>query len=242
LSKANLVVKKYHIKLNLLLSLAAVFFGLFIFITGGFRDKDNLVALEFLMLVDKETYEMTDFGEPPQIAVWLESPDGNRMLTVWVARRSGRQLWKGKVECPTALPLWESRHKSEKSSYKKRGLLKRLVDAISGATPTGGPFYTRIKVEKGSAWQCFVEVNLSGDFNKKFPYRHANGMPDPEINGQPSLVYKGFITAVPGRKTGLRLIGRTHQWYAIDYIIKDLQGITSARQAVTNLQVKCKSL
>ena len=192
-----------------------------------------------MMKVDKETYEMTDFGEPPQLAIWLEKTTPPGIRTVWVARRSGRQLWKGKIECPTALPLWESRHKNEKSNYKKRGLLTRLIDAISGATPTGGVFSTKVKVPRGSSWNCFVEVNLSGDFNRRFPYRDENGMPDPEINGQPSLIYAGKITALPGQQSSLKLIGRTRQWVAVDYIVKNLEGITSAKDAVTDIQVFC---
>ena len=199
----------------------------------------NLVTLKFMMTVDIETYEMTDYGEPPQLAIWLEKPTPARMRTVWVARRSGRQLWKGKIECPTALPLWESRHNHEKSDYKKRGLLKRLVDAISGATPTGGVFSTKVKVPRGSSWDCYVEVNLSGDFNQRFPFRDGNGMPDPEINGQPSLIYAGKIIALPGQQSSLKLIGRSRQWVAVDYIVKDLTGITSAKDAVTDIKVVC---
>jgi hypothetical protein len=208
---------------------------------GKNGDGENQVILEFLMNVDRDVYEMTDFGEPPQIAVWLESHDKKKMRTVWVARRSGRRLWKGKFECPTALPLWESRHKNERSSYKERGLLKRLVDAISGATPKGGVFKTRVVIREGTGWHCFVEINLSGDFNRNFPYRDKNGMPDPHINGQPSLIYSGSIQAVPGRKRDLRLVGRTDQWVPVGHIISDLDGITTARHAVTEIRVVCKT-
>jgi len=241
LLKGNRVAKK-HILLILFLFLLIFLAIVIYFSCSDGSNKNNQVILEFLMKVDKDIYEMTDFGEPPQIAIWLEDPETGKIHTVWVARRSGRRLWKGKFECPTALPLWESRHKNEKSSYKKRGILKRLIDAISGATPTGGIFRVKVEVDKGTFWDCFVEVNLSGDFNRRFPYRDQNGMPDPDVNGQPSLIYRGQIKAKPGQKHSLKLIGRTDQWIAIDYIIKDLAGITTARNAVSDLEIACRAL
>lgn len=229
-----MLVKKYNLGLLFILSLLISI----LFSSNG--EKNDKVNLEILVKINRNIYEMSDFGEPPQIAVWLENPDNGQMRTVWVTRRSGRRLWKGKFECPTALPLWESRHANEKSDYKKRGLLKRLLDAITGATPTGGIFKVKIAIKRGTVWECYVEMNLSGDFNRQFPYRNSNGMPDPQINGQPSLIYKGVVKALPGEKIPLKLIGRTDQWVAIDYIIKDLTGITSAKKAVTDLQVICK--
>lgn len=207
----------------------------------GELPQSGQVYLEFSMKVNGDVYEMTDFGEPPQIAVWIQEPDSKQIKTVWVTQRSGRRLWKGKIECQTALPLWESRHKTEKSGYKGRGLIKRLVDAISGATPKAGVFKVRTQVPAGIRIDCFVEVNLSGDFNRDFPYRDANGMPDPEINGQPSLIYQAEITARPGQTTCLDLVGRTDQWIAVDYAIPDLTGITSAKKAVMDLKVICKN-
>ena len=94
-------------------------------------------------------------------------------------------------------------------------------------------------MDRGSKWVCFVEVNLSGDFNGDFPFRDTNGMPDPEINGQPSLIYQGKIKAIPNQIGYLKLIGRTDQWVAVDHIIKDLSGITTAKNAITNLLVTC---
>jgi hypothetical protein len=224
-------------------------FSLFIILLSISSGPDGLiesssqqsgVSLEFSMRIDRDIYKMTDFGEPPQIAVWLQDPGGGKIKTVWVTRRSGRRIWKGKFECPTALPLWDSLHRSERSGYKERGVFKRLIDAFSGATPRAGVFKVRVTVPRGMRIECFVEVNLSGDFNQRFPYRDKNGMPDPEVNGQPSLIYRGSMIAEPGREVLLKLIGRTAQWTAVDFIIKDLSGITSAAGAVTGLKAVCK--
>lgn len=208
----------------------------FVFLVGK---KEDGAVLEFSMDVDRNVYIRSDYGEPPQLAIWLEQPGTGKIRTVWVARRSGRRLWKGKVECPTALPYWESRHKKEKSEYEARGLLERLVDAVSGATPKDGTFKVKVTVPPGSEWQYYIEMNLSGDYNVDFPSRLEDGTPDPEGNGQPSLIYKGKISGVLHASNTPQLVGRTDQWMAVDYIITDLKGIKSAKKALSNINVSC---
>ena len=197
------------------------------------------VKLTVSMEVDRDVYLNTLYGEPPQIAVWLEQPKTGKIRTIWVARRAGRRWWKGKVECPVALPYWESRHRHEKSDYKGRGLLKRFIDAVSGATPTGGPFTVEIDLNAGETWDFYVEVNLSADFNAAFPQRRDDGLPDPEVNGQPSVIYKGRIETLPGQKARAVLVGRTDQWEAVDELIVDLEGITTAREIVRRVAASC---
>ena len=203
-----------------------------------FRTGDDVI-LEFTVFVDRKVYEYTNYGEPPQVAFWVEQPDSGKIRTVWVSHRTGRQQWKGKVECPVSLPYWESRHKLEESSFRERSLFARLFDAVTGATPKGGEFTVKASVPADSQWEYFIEVNLSGDFNVSFPSQLENGTPDPEGNGQPSLIYKGEIEAKPGPSNVPQLIGRTDQWVAIDSIITDLTGITSAKNILSSLEVKC---
>lgn len=199
------------------------------------------MTIEISMTVHREVYEKTDFGEPPQIAIWLEDPATGDIRTVWVANRAGRRLWKGKFECPTALPHWESRHRNEKSDYKERGLLQRLIDAVTGATPTGGLFKAAVSVPRGSTWDYFLEVNASADFNTDFPNWSEEGYPDHDINGQPSLVYGGRIAARPGASDIPRLVGRTDQWIPVDHIIEDVTGMSTALQLITGIRVRCIS-
>ncbi len=198
------------------------------------------LRLVITMLIDKENYLQTSFGEPPQLAVWLEDPSGSIIRTVWVAKRSGRSWWKGKVECPTALPYWESRHRLEKSGFRQRSLLRRFVDAVSGATPTGGRFFVETDVRAGESWHFFVEVNLSADFNRDFPAYLDDGTPDDEMNGQPSLVYRGTITARQGAAAGAVIIGRTDQWVPVDTLIEDLSGMTTALEIISDLKAYCR--
>jgi len=203
--------------------------------------KGGKVRVTVSMVVDKDVYLSTLYGEPPQIAVWLEQPKTGKIRTVWVARRAGRRWWKGKVECPVALPYWESRHRHEKSDYKGRGLLKRFIDAVSGATPTGGPFSVDVDLDVGESWDFYVEVNLSADFNGDFPKRRDDGLPDPEVNGQPSVIYRGRIKAQPGQKARAVLVGRTDQWEAVDEMLTDLSGLTTAKSIILEVMATSHS-
>jgi len=201
--------------------------------------QESGVILEFSVFVDRDVYEYTNYGEPPQIAFWMEQPEVGEIRTVWVSHRAGRQQWKGKVECPVALPFWESRHLSEKGVFRERHLMQRLLDAITGATPKGGAFSVRTTVPENSHWDYFIEVNVSGDFNATFPSQRENGEPDHEGNGQPSLIYKGRIEATPGGSYVPELIGRTDQWVATDSIITNMAGISSAKQILREMRVNC---
>ena len=204
---------------------------------GGEIKNGNV--LEFSLDINRSIYEHTDYGEPPQLAVWLEQPDSNKIQTVWVSHRTGKNQWKGKAICAVSLPYWESRHKMEQSSFKERSLLKRLIDAISGATPKGGIFTVDTKVPAGSSWDYFIEVNLSGDYNIDFPFWLDDGTPDPEGNGQPSIIFKGAVRADSGFVDIPVLIGRSEQIFPIDSIITDVSGITSAKEIFSSVHVTC---
>ena len=200
--------------------------------------RQNWPVLEFSMTINRHNWEHTDFGEPPQLAIWLERPDSGWVRTVSVSHRTGRNQWKGKVECPTALPYWKSRHRIEKSGFRERTRLRRLADAISGATPREN-FSTQIRVPPESQWEYYIEVNVSGDFNAAFPSMTERGMPDTDGNGQPSLVYRGEIVAEPHSADTPALIGRTEQWSAVDSVITDMVGIDSAVHILQDVKVTC---
>ena len=230
---------RYFMKLILSFASAFIFFFMLQAESFGIEKKTSDVVLEFKMNVDRKIYRHTNYGEPPQIAVWLEQPENEKIRTVWVSHRTGRQQWKGKVECLTSLPYWESRHKKEKSSFKERSIFKKLIDALTGATPKGGEFIVKTSVPEGSIWEYYIEVNLSGDFNVNFPSSLENGEPDPDGNGQPSLIYKGIIEVKNGNTDIPEIIGRTDQWIPVDTIITDLSGITSAMKIFSSVQIIC---
>ncbi len=192
------------------------------------------VTLQFSLRVNKNTYLYTDYGEPPQLAVWLEYPNGKFYKTVFVTHRTGANDWAGKVDCPVALPIWESRQFGQLPPTQRPDFLA----AVTGATPQGGPFQVKIRVPRGSRWRYFVEVNASGDFNAAFPYWLKNGTPDDVGNGQPSLVYSGDILAEPGKAGSPKLLGFTAQLTPVDTLRTDWDKMTTARALISDIRVK----
>jgi len=195
---------------------------------------ENPVGLQFSVWVNREAYLATDFGEPPQMAIWLESPDGKIVKTVFVTHRAGANDWVGKLDCPVALPFWESRWMSVLKEAQKRP----LFDAVTGATPKGGWFRVTTRVPKGSRWKYFVEVNVSSDFNRFFPYWSKEGAPDDVGNGQPSLVYRGTIEAEGYSKSTPVLAGFTDQFVPVSRLNRDFEKITTATELIPKIVVE----
>lgn len=195
--------------------------------------------LVFSLSLDQDVYEDSDFGEAPQFAIWLESPDGSTIKTVFVTYRTGSGDWKGKITCPAAVPYWVGRYNKETGTKGPPRFDTPIADALTAATPKQD-FSVDVMVPAGSKWKYFVEVNASGDYNVDFPSMRDNGEPDPEGNGQPSLIYQGEIEAVEGAVDRGELIGRTDQWHPIDYIIADVNGITNAKNLLSKIEVICR--
>ncbi len=198
----------------------------------------NEARLTFLLILNPEVYRATDYGEPPQIAIWLEQPVSGRIRTVWVTRRTAKGDWAGKVECLTALPFWVSRYNLETETKGPPTFRMQLTDAITGATPKH-ELTINTSIPKGSEWDYYIEVNVSADYNEAFPAILWNGMPDPDGNGQPSLVYSGQVRAHSRVDSIPQLIGRTKQWQTVDHIVDDIIKITSAKNLFSKIEVSC---
>jgi hypothetical protein len=138
------------------------------------------------------------------------------------------------VDCPVALPVWEYQHQLEKKTAEYK------TDINTGATPRNGLFTITAQVPQGSQWNYYFEVNAAGDYNTSFPYWSSSGSPDSEGNGQPSIVYKGSITANGTDRNSPVLIGRTDQRHKRQTPFKDLSGIDSAKELLVNIQVISK--
>jgi len=189
----------------------------------------------FEIQLNPEIYRLSNFGEPPQMALWLENMDGSEIKTLWVSSRLARGVWVGKVVCPTALPYWISRRGIEKEGGQP-SFLKPLPDGITGATPKAElKVYTSL--EPGSTWRYFFELNVSGDYNNAFRASQSNGSPDPDGNGQPSLVYAGIAQAVAGWTDTARVVGRTEQILETPDIIFDLNGMTTSKRVLRAITV-----
>ncbi len=184
---------------------------------------------EIVLLLNREIYEMSDFGEPPQVAIWIEYVKNLECETIYVTRRTARARWKGKVECPVSLPIWEK-------NIKK---FEKNLDAMTAATPKSDRIQIKFKLNSGVLVRMFLEINVSGDYNRTFPYRNVSGMPDPQGNGQPSLIYSTGIFRVSGKThVPFQLIGRSDQWKVVSHIISDLKGITSAGKLIKKAEIR----
>lgn len=216
-----------------------------LFIAFGFilifcsEKKNNTVAnntvkkpeavFTVIITLDRKAYYYTNFGEPPQMAIWLENQDGTKFIPVWVTHRSAYNNWKGKIECPVALPYWDQR--------KFIGSEKFAVDSYSGATPLNDVLKVPFMQDLTGKWFSFIEVNASADYNQTFSYWSKENMPDSEANGQPSLIYKGEIDFDKKAVQTAVLTGRTVQFGTADSLFSDLSGITTAKDLIKEIRI-----
>ena len=213
---------------------------LFLFIISVFscssenEEKLHNEEIEISFTVNKDVYLLTDYGEPPQIAVWLEYTDSLFYKSIWVTRRTGKNKWKGKVNCPVSLPYWNSR----KGNEKEPGFIQKVVDAVSGATVAEGEIKKKFSIVKNDNLSIFIEVNVSGDYNNHFKYWSENNVPDTEGNGQPSIIYSAKLDFKNSVVLEPVLTGRTEQFFATDSLNADLSEITTAKDLIKNLKVR----
>ena len=203
---------------------------------SGRRDR---VRLEFRLRQNTDLILFSDFGEAAQVAAWLEDPATGRLRTVAVTRRSARGEWKGKSECPAALPRWFEVYRRETGRKGLPTPQSPAPDAVSRATPKAERFTWTAEVEPGSRWVCWIEVNISADFNQAFPQLdEATQRMDTHFSGQPSLLYRAELAAVPGARVVPKLHGRTVPDTETGKTTRDLKGITTAKDILTSLEIR----
>jgi len=198
------------------------------------------VLIEFEIHQDMDLIRQSLFGEPPQFAIWLEDAASGRLQTVFVTYRSGYGDWVGKVECPAALPRWFEVFKEETDSTELPNFYKPAADAVTGATPKAEEFETSARVPYGSKWICWIEMNLSGDFNEAYrDHDIERKMVDVHFSGQPALVYRGKITAIPGERVTPALYGESILDGAGGVTIRPVsEGVTTAKNIFKKIEVR----
>ncbi len=196
------------------------------------------VTLRFALELNPHVYQDSMWGDPPQLAIWLESEADGSIQMVRVTHRTAACDWDGKVECCVALPYWLAFYNRQTGAKAGPTWENPAVNAITCATPRA-QLTADIDVPHGTRWKYFVEVNVSGDFNAAFPRFSQEGLSDRYGNGQPSLVYQGQIEAAAGATSRPELIGRTDQYDPVEELNDDLHGITTARNLIRHLEVSC---
>ncbi|UCD50808.1 MAG: hypothetical protein JSW27_25200 [Phycisphaerales bacterium] len=194
------------------------------------------MTLRFSLSLDPQVYAQSHYKKPPQFAIWIEDAAGEQIRTVWVTEKTGTGSWGGKIVRPVSLPYWVSRWNKETGSNGDPAPDNPAADAVTGATPKQD-LTCRTEVPAAGKWNYFIEVNVSGDFNDSFPATTRDRKSDRNGNGQPSIVYKGRIKAVPGRSSEPKLMGRTDQFERVRSVIPDLEGISDAKDLFSKIEI-----
>jgi hypothetical protein len=187
---------------------------------------------------NKKLIHLSNFAEPPQFAIWLESPSTKELKTVFVTHRVSQGDWEGKANVPVALPLWYQLFRGNKNKVEASGKNKRSAMAITGATPKSDYFSIRVEVEPGTEWICWIEMNLAGDFNDAFPEVDLKTLREDEFsNGQPALIFRADIKAVEGMKFTPEIISQSTWTKGVVDVEPVSEGITTAKSVFDDVRI-----
>jgi adenosylhomocysteine nucleosidase len=201
---------------------------------------DSHVHLLFSFSPDPKLYAQSKYQKPPQIAIWLEQPKQKKIQTVYVTEKTARGAWGKNITRPISLPYWVSRWNRETQTQGDPSPKQPAADAVTCATPKQAQLIS-MGVPPDNKWNYFIEVNVSGDYNETFPEASSEGKRDKHGNGQPSIIYQGTISATPGQSSTPKLIGRTDQFDHRLGLIRDLKGITTAKDLLRSLKIYCRT-
>jgi hypothetical protein len=184
---------------------------------------------------------------PPQMALWAETPDGEFIDTLMVTEKGGTMKWRkapgddvpeGGIRRPGALPVWTAR------SGRADVGAPVVVDAVSQATPKGG-FSVKGQTFAGhDGFYLYFEVNHSTDFNSAYPAEAEPGSFNYNGgewgSGQPALVYRAYVNQIRPETsdTEFELIGHSSPSGADGRIYADLSGIDSALKILQAIRME----
>lgn len=218
-----------------LVSAGVIIGGLILF---AYARTWNKTEIEFLMHINEELVRQSVYGESPTFAIWLEDPENGQTHTVYATRRVATGDWEGKKDVPVALPLWSEINKAEKNNRSGDAGMPGDEMVTTGATPLPGYFRTRVRVTPGSRWICWIEYNLSGDYNATYPqYNPETHAEDEYGTGQPALLLKGEIEATKGRVVVPEIAGMCVMDSIGKVTVEPLAGITTATEVVDEIRI-----
>ncbi len=217
------------------LPLVILFGGIILFAYRGTWGKTDI---EFRIHINEQLVLESAFGESPTFAIWLEDPSTGSKKTVFVTRRAAVGDWEGKAEVPVALPQWFEVYKIENETKNLPNFEKPASLAVTGATPKPGYFITRARVDPGSKWICWIEVNLSGDYNEYYQqYNQVTKIEDKYGAGQPALLYRAKFKAVEGAVITPDIFGMCVPDSTDGNLIQPLKGITTATHIFDEISI-----
>lgn len=182
---------------------------------------------------------------PPQIAVWIEDPEGNYLATIYASHKIATRSWQaaGGNRRREALPHWCHR----RGVQYPDGLYlptkeEPLTDGISGATPRGS-FGLKLCPDGGlTRFVVKVEVNHSTDFNEAYPESAKAGEPGysggRHGSGQPAVVYAADVDLSSGATEFVAvLVGCSSPDGTSGEVSADVSGLTTALRIVKRITV-----
>ena len=209
-----------------------------IIVLYAYRGTWGKADVEFRIHINEQLVQESAFGEPPTFAIWLEDPSTGNKQTVFVTRRAALGDWEGKAEVPVALPQWFEVYKAENETKDLPNFEKQASLAVTGATPKPGYFVTKARVDAGSKWICWIEVNLSGDYNESYEaYNQVEKTEDEFGTGQPALLYKAELEAVEGIILTPEIAGICVVNSPDGNLVQPLKGITTATRIFDEISI-----
>ena len=199
----------------------------------------------------------------PQMAFWLERPNGKFVTTIYVTRRAAFEDWRATpgqdadaIERPSALPVWTRKHtrvgiapmRSCAFCHDEHDAEEPPVelppDAVTSATPETGfvrEWAIPEKLEPGT-YLLRAEINHSKDFNEAFPEDAPEGAPNysggPMGSGQPSLIWSGqLVIAEETDAVELGPVGHGEPAGRDGSIDPDLTDLTTALDIIESIEV-----
>ena len=188
----------------------------------------------------------------PLMVIWVETPDGKFIQTLYVAESIGKGVFQhgdasrgfwmpGEIQRPAALPYWS--HK--RGIINKDGLYlptptNPVPDAYTGPTP-GQSFILRTRLDEQSltGFNVLFEINQTWDWNE---YWTNNKYPDDEeykSSCQPALVYSVSIDLDnPQESYEMKVIGRSHHSGANGDLFTDLETLTTALHIAEQITIR----
>ena len=185
--------------------------------------------------VDESIYGVNEWAEPPQFALWLENDSCGEIKTIFVTYRTAKDHWEGKSSCPVSLPFWVGKFKQEYKRDRGPTFTDPLPDAFTGATIQNN-FAQKFGVANGK-WNCYLEVNVSGDYNSVYKQEFSEEWLHDYGNGQPSIIYCSADILSNDKPRQFKIIGQTDQLNSAG-LLMDTMAITSAHKLLQNLTLK----
>jgi hypothetical protein len=188
----------------------------------------------------------------PLMAIWVETPDGQFVQTLYVAESIGkgvfqhgdasRGFWQpGEIQRPAALPYW-----SHKRGIKNANGLylptpaNPVPDAYTGPTPPRSFILTTRLDEPGlTRINLLFEINQTWDWNEYWTNNKFPGDEEYKTSCQPALVYSVSIDLEhPEDLYSMKIIGRSHYSGADGKLYSDLETMTTALHIASEIRVR----